>query len=122
MFSFGDPVRLDIVVLVLTNPVDYRANIETLHPRVSRAVVEQTEIGPIPWQRTGQGESRRRKFPRDTKSFGVRGNLKLGPGEPCAVDGECQSAIIAVTKNRRVQNINCFVVETFENCARKVCR
>ena len=61
------------------------------------------------------------RIPCDTKSFGVRGNLKLGAREPCAVHRECQPAVIAVPKNRRVQNINCFVVETFKDCARKIC-
>src|SRR4029077_1962329 len=94
---------------------------ETLQPRVGRAVVVQTEIGPIPWQRTGQGESRRRKLSRDPESFNVGANLEFSPRQPSTVGGECQSAKIPVAKNRRVQNINRFVVETFENCTRKVC-
>jgi hypothetical protein len=49
-----DLCQTDIVIFVLAGVVDYRADIQTLHPRVSRAVVEQTEIGPIPWQRAGQ--------------------------------------------------------------------
>ena len=44
----------DIVIFVLAGVVNYCANIQTLHPRISRAVVEQTEISPIPWQRAGQ--------------------------------------------------------------------
>jgi hypothetical protein len=59
----------DIVIFVLADVVDYRANIQTLHPRISRAIVEQTEIGPIPWQRAGKGESRRNKLARDTEPF-----------------------------------------------------
>ena len=37
---------------------------------------------------------------------------------PLTVD--CQSAKIPVTKNRRVQNIDRFVVETFKNRAGKI--
>src|SRR6266550_6905013 len=100
--------------------MDYRANIKTPHPRINRAVVEQTEIGAIPRQRVGQGESRRQKLARDTKSLGVRINLELSAGEPRAVECECQSAKIAVAKNRRVQKIDRFVVETFKNRAREI--
>src|SRR6266516_4279938 len=49
-----------------------------------------------------------------------QGYLKLGAREPCAVHRECQPAVIAVPKNRRVQNINGFVIETFKNCAGKI--
>ena len=49
--------QTDIVIFVLAGVVDYRADIQTLHPRISWAVVEKTEIGAIPWQRAGQGES-----------------------------------------------------------------
>src|SRR6266513_3076317 len=83
-------------------------------------VVVQAKISSIPWQRIGHGESRWCEFARDTKSFGVGVNLKLGPGKPRAVDRECQPAVIAMAKNRGVENINRFVVETFKNRARKV--
>ena len=73
-------VRLTFVIFVLAGAMDYRADIQTLHPRISRAVVEQTEIGPIPRQRAGQGESRRNKLARDTEPFCIRQNLKLSPG------------------------------------------
>src|SRR4029077_8303502 len=33
---------------------------------------------------------------------------------------ECQPAIIPVAKDRRLQNINCFVIEPFKNRAREV--
>ena len=120
MFSFGDPVRLTLSSLYW--PTQWTtAPVSKPCIQVSAgAVVEQTKIGSIPWQRTGQGESRRCEFARDTKSFGVGVNLKLGAGEPCAVYRECQPAIIAVAKNRRVQNIDCFVVETFKDRAGKI--
>ena len=46
--------------------------------------------------------------------------MELSPGEPGAVDRECQPAKIAVTEYPRIQNIDRFVVETFENRAGKV--
>src|SRR5205823_687101 len=100
----------------LANPVNHCAGIETLHPRVRRPVVVQSKIGSIPWECV-QSE----KPTRETKSFPVRLKLKLGPGEPCAVERECQPTIILVAKNRRLQNIDRCVVETFENRVGKVC-
>ena len=85
-WSFVAMRQRDIVVFILANPVDYCANIQTLHPRISGAIVEQTKIGSIPRQRVGQSESPRCEFARDTKSFGVGKGLKLGPGKPGAVD------------------------------------
>ena len=73
-------LQTEIVIFVLAGVVDYRANIQTLHPRISWAVVEQTEIGSIPWQRPGQGKSWRYHFARDAKPFCIRGDLKLSPG------------------------------------------
>src|SRR5438094_9366728 len=49
-----------------------------------------------------------------TSIFPETARMKLGPGEPCAVERECQPTIIRVAKNRRLQNIGRFVVETFE--------
>ena|SRR5436190_5714475 len=40
--------QTEIVIFVLTGVVNYRADVQALHPRVSRAVVEQTEIGAAP--------------------------------------------------------------------------
>src|SRR5262249_16344074 len=99
------------------DPVNHRADIKTLHPSVSRAIVEQTKISAIPWQRTGQGESRRCELTRDAKALRVRVNLELGPGEPCSIHRECQPSVISVAKNRRIQDINRFIVEAFEDCA-----
>src|SRR5438094_782081 len=75
----------------------------------------------MPWERTGQRESRWRKLTRDSESFDVRANLKLSPGQPGAVDRGRESPEIPVTKNRGVENVDCFVVEPFKNRARKVC-
>src|SRR6516162_3378199 len=72
--------KTDIVIFVLAGVVDYCANIQTLHPCISRAIVEKARIGAVPWQRTGQGESRRDKLTRDTEPFCIRQNLKLSPG------------------------------------------
>src|SRR5207253_9779474 len=101
--------------------MDDGTNIKTLHPCINRPVVEQTKIRSIPGQRTGQVESRRQNLTPDTEPFALRVNLKLGPGKPGAIGRECQSAKIPVTKNRRLEKINRLVVETFENCTRKVC-
>src|SRR5207244_4844118 len=86
---FRRSCETDIVIFVLAGVVDYRANIKTSQPCVDRAVVEQTEIGPIPWQRTSQSESRRNKLARDAEPFCIRPNLKLTPGSPGAV-GRCR--------------------------------
>ena len=76
----GFCVRLTIVIFVLAGVVDYRTNIQTLHPRVGWAVVEKTEIGAAPRQRTGQGESRRYDFARDTEPFCTQAQSEAQPG------------------------------------------
>jgi hypothetical protein len=53
---------VEIVIFVLGDPVDHCANIETGQPTISRTVVEETEIGSMPWQRIGEGESRGQKL------------------------------------------------------------
>src|SRR2546425_3329095 len=84
LFFFNDTATTEIYTLSLHDALpilDHRANIQALQPCVGRAVVEQTEIGPIPWQRTGEGESRRDKLARDTKPFCIRireGIAKVG--------------------------------------------
>src|SRR6516225_9942607 len=100
--------------------MDYGPDIQTLHPSVSRTVVKQTEIGAVPWQRASQAESRRNDFARDTEAFCIRRNLKLSSGQPSAVQRCRQSAKIPVTKNRRIQNIDRFIVETFKDRACKI--
>ena len=101
--------------------MDYRgADIQTSQPRISRAIVEQTEIGAAPRQRACQAESGRDEFASDSKSFGVRSNLKLGPGQPCAVDCSGQFAEITLSKHRRVEDVDRFVIEPFKNRACKI--
>jgi len=100
--------------------MDDGTNIKTLHPCINRPVVEQTKIRSIPGQRTGQVESRRQNLTPDTEPFALRVNLKLSSREPGAIGRECEPAEIAVAKNRRIQNIDRFVVETFKNRAGKV--
>src|SRR4030095_13968995 len=99
--------------MVLASPVDHCAGFETSHPRVGRPVVVQTEISPIPWETV-----RKKKRARDSKFFSA--TPKLDPGKPCAVDRECQPTIISVAKNRGLQNVGRFVVETFAEGLRKV--
>jgi hypothetical protein len=95
--------------------MDHPAYIDALHPNISCAIVKQTEISAISWKRIGQSKSRRQKLTSDTKSLGVGINLELSAGEPCAIHGKRQSAKIAVAKNRSVQDIDRFVVETFKD-------
>src|SRR5262249_47203765 len=122
-----------IVVFVLTDPVNYRTHIQATSPSVSRAIVEDTKIGPMPWERTGEREGRRDKLTSDPESFwsklnprrreargSSRRDLKFSPGEPGAVNCSRQPAPIPVAKDRRIQNIDRFVVETFEYCPGKV--
>src|SRR4029077_8291608 len=113
--KLGRSCQSAIVVIVLANPVNHCAGIETLDPRVRRPVVVQTEIGSIPWKSVPND-----KQTRETKSFRVSQSLKLEPGEPGAIDSGCQPPPVPVAKNRRLQNIGRFVVETFQNSASKV--
>ena len=47
-------------------------------------------------------------------------DLELGPGQPGPVDGRGKSTKIPVAKDRRLHNIDRFVVETFENRASEI--
>src|SRR5207237_9322932 len=53
------PGQTNIIVLILADPVDHRANIKSLHPRIDWAIVVEAKISAVPWQRARQGESRR---------------------------------------------------------------
>src|SRR5262249_19823057 len=50
--------KVNIVILVFSNPVNDRANLETTRPCIARSIIEDTEVSAIPWQRVGQSESR----------------------------------------------------------------
>src|SRR5207237_2915275 len=60
-------LQIDIVILILAGEVNCGTRIEATKPRVSWAVVEDTEIASITWQRTGQCERSRLKINRHTK-------------------------------------------------------
>ena len=62
----------------------------------------------------------RQEFASDTETFGIGSRLKLGPGQVRAVDCSGQSTPISVTEDRRVQDVDRFVVEAFENRARNI--
>src|SRR5205807_8082504 len=76
----------------------------------------------MPRQRAGQAECRRQKLACDTEAFCIGHGLKLSPSQPGAVDRGSQPAKIPGPKHRRFQNIDRFVVETFENRTSKVLR
>ena len=61
-----------------------------------------------------------RNWPAMPTAFYVRGSLKLSPRQPGAVDRCRHPTPIAAAEDRRIQNIDCFVVETFEDRAGKV--
>src|SRR4029077_14374222 len=78
--------QIYVVVFKLAGPVDYGTNVQTTSPSISRAVVEEAEVGPAPRQRIGQSERRGLELAGYAKSFRGRGRLKLSPGQPGAVD------------------------------------
>src|SRR6266576_4425072 len=90
----------DIVIFILADPVNNCSDIEATQPRVSRAIVEDTEVGPISRQRTGQCERRRQELARDTETFCAGGRLKLSTGQVGAVDCRGQSAEISAAEAR----------------------
>src|SRR5206468_9202811 len=94
--------------------------IQATQPCVSRTVIEQAEIGPIPRQRTGQREGRGQELARDTKTLGPRGRLKFSPRQPGAVDCGREPTKVSVAEDCRIQDIDRFVIETFEDCTRNV--
>ena len=60
------------------------------------------------------------EFASDTKRFCIGAALKLRPRQPGAVDCGGQSTEVSAAENRRIQDIDRLVVETFEDCARKI--
>src|SRR5262249_27088223 len=85
-----------------------------------RAIVEDTKVRPMPWQRTGKSKSRWQEFARDAHALRRGAGLKLCPGQPGSVDRCCNSTPVAPAEDRGVQNVDRFVVETFEDCAGQV--
>src|SRR4029077_16653059 len=85
-----------------------------------RAIVEDTEIGPISRQRTGERERRGQELASDTETLGTGSRLKLSPRQPSAVYCTGQPTPISVAEDRGVQDIDRFVIEPFENRARNV--
>ena len=52
--------------------------------------------------------------------FTSAGSLKLSSRQPCAVDRGRQPTPIAAAEDRRIQDIDCLIIETFEDRAGKV--
>ena len=75
-----------VVILILTSPVHDGTNIQTLHPCVSRTIVEDAKVSSIPWQRTGESKSRWQEFAGDAHAFRVGTSLELSTGEPGAIN------------------------------------
>src|SRR4029450_2556245 len=73
-------ITLQDVVVILSNPATHRATTQALHPRVSRTVVEQTEVSSISRQGAGETECGRQKLARDANPLCIRRSLKLRRG------------------------------------------
>src|SRR5207248_10677498 len=116
----GRPRQTGIVILILTSPVHNRADIQALHPCVRRAIIEDTEVGAMPRQRTRKSKSRGQKLAIDADSLHRGASLKLSPRQPGAIDAGGQSAKISVAKDRGIQNIDRFIVEALEDRPRQV--
>src|SRR5439155_16986072 len=111
--------QVAIVILILASVVNRRANIETGDPGVSRAVPERAGKGSSVRQRASQG---RKKYirTREPKSVSVGTYLKLEPGQIGPIEGKGKSAKIAMTKARRIEDIDRLVVQTFHHGAGEV--
>src|SRR5262245_24355153 len=96
-----------------------RADIEASEPRVSRAVVEQARIGAVVRQRARK-RSTSHKPTRKTNAFAKWGRLKLKARQIGAINRKSQSAKIAVAKYRRIQDIDPFIINTFDDSASEV--
>src|SRR6266480_5991993 len=106
--------------MILASVVNRRPSIETTHPGVSRAIPEQTEVSSIPWQRAAKRERGRQKLTRqiNRRITGKRREVKLVQVSP--VNRKGQPTPIGTTKNRRVHNIDRFVVDSVQLRSREV--
>src|SRR4030095_14884484 len=74
----------------------------------------------MPWQRTSERKCRRQEFASDAHPLYAGGSLKLSAREPGAVDRCSEPTKIPVTKDRGIQDIDCLIIETFEDCTGEV--
>ena len=100
--------------MILAGVVRRRANIKATHPGVSRAIPEQTEIGSIPWQRTGQRERGRQKLACQINCRAAGTNRQVKPVQVGPIDRKGQPTPIGTTKDRRVQYIDRLVVDSVQ--------
>src|SRR5207237_8994276 len=103
----------------LPTAVNSRAKIGSSKPRPSPAVIVRADKGSIMSQRAGKGEAVH-KTTRKTNSFANRGRLKLKPREVGPIERKGKSAKIATIKDGGIQNIDRFVIDTFDHGARQV--
>ena len=95
-----------MVVIILASPVDRGTDIQAIHPAVMRTVIEQTGEGSVTRQRTGQGKPGRHKLTRNAKRFLIGINLQFKSRQPGPVHSVGELTPIAVTEDRRVQDID----------------
>src|SRR4029450_549994 len=100
--------------MILAGVVHRRTGIEATEPRVSWTIPEQTEIGSIPWQRASYRERGRQKLARQINSRGAGTNHQVKLVQVGPVDRKGQAAPIGTAKNRRVQNIDQFVIDSIQ--------
>src|SRR5438309_1631241 len=85
-----------------------------------RTVIEQTGEGSVTRERTGQGKPARHKLPGNAKPVLIGINLQFKSRQPGPVHSVGELAEIAVSEDRRIQDIDYLVVETFQNRPSKV--
>src|SRR4029077_8890001 len=112
---------LDDVVIILASPVDRGTDIQAIHPTIMWAMPEQTAKGSVTRQRTGQSKARRDKLTINAKPLLIWINLQFKSRHPGAVHRVGELTKIAMSENARIQDINTFVVETFQDRATQVC-
>src|SRR5947207_7611880 len=74
----------------------------------------------MPWQRTAECKPWWQELTTEADPLKFGGRLKLSPGQPRAVHCSGEPSEIPVAKDRRIQDIDRFVVETFKDRAGKV--
>ncbi len=100
--------------MILACVVHRRTGIDATEPSVSRTIPEQTEIGSIPRQRAGYRERGRQELARQINRRGAGINHQVKGVQVGPVDRKGQPAPIRTAKDRRVQNIDQFIVDSVQ--------
>src|SRR5436309_10418474 len=100
--------------MILAGVVHRRTGIDATEPGVSWAIPEQTEIGSIPWQRAGYRERGRNKLARQINRRATGMNHQVKPVQVGPVNREGQPAPIGTAKDRGVENIDGFVIDSVQ--------